>query len=147
MASASGWPYNKPLVINHQMDAPKGAGNGCFEEFHHPDYRLRHKLQYRLKEGALIALGAMCLYLLMALLTYNVADPAWDNSVQVERIINAGGSIGAWLSSALFGALGYFAYIFPSCWPPRPGRCFAPVINPGTGTAGCFPGTASVWSS
>src|SRR5690606_19254679 len=33
--------------------------------------------------------------------------------VQVERIINAGGSIGAWLSSALFGALGYFAYIFP----------------------------------
>ncbi|VEE15743.1 DNA translocase FtsK [Ectopseudomonas mendocina] len=73
----------------------------------------RQKLQYRLKEGALIALGAMCLYLLMALLTYNVADPAWDNSVQVERIINAGGSIGAWLSSALFGALGYFAYIFP----------------------------------
>ncbi|ALN21611.1 cell division protein FtsK [Ectopseudomonas mendocina S5.2] len=61
----------------------------------------------------MIALGAMCLYLLMALLTYNVADPAWDNSVQVERIINAGGSIGAWLSSALFGALGYFAYIFP----------------------------------
>ncbi|ARS48866.1 DNA translocase FtsK [Ectopseudomonas hydrolytica] len=73
----------------------------------------RQKLQYRLKEGALIALGAMCLYLLMALLTYNAADPAWDNSVQVERIINAGGSIGAWLSSALFGALGYFAYIFP----------------------------------
>ncbi|MGE6240894.1 DNA translocase FtsK [Ectopseudomonas guguanensis] len=73
----------------------------------------RQKLQYRLKEGALIALGAMCLYVLMALLTYNVADPAWDNSVQVERIINAGGSIGAWLSSALFGALGYFAYIFP----------------------------------
>ena len=73
----------------------------------------RQKLQYRLKEGALIALGAMCLYLLMALLTYNAADPAWDNSVQVERIINAGGSIGAWLSSALFGALGYFAFIFP----------------------------------
>jgi DNA segregation ATPase FtsK/SpoIIIE, S-DNA-T family len=76
-----------------------------------PDWR--QKLQYRLKEGALIALAALCLYLLMTLLTYNVADPAWDNSVQVERILNAGGSIGAWLSSALFGALGYFAYIFP----------------------------------
>ncbi|GIZ13096.1 DNA translocase FtsK [Pseudomonas sp. NCCP-436] len=76
-----------------------------------PDWR--QKLQYRLKEGALIALGALCLYLLMALLTYNVADPAWDNSVRVDRVLNAGGSIGAWLSSALFGALGYFAYIFP----------------------------------
>ncbi|MGP0172595.1 DNA translocase FtsK [Pseudomonas sp. NCHU5208] len=76
-----------------------------------PDWRL--KLQYRLKEGALIALAALCLYVLMALLTYSASDPAWDNSVQVQRIANAGGSIGAWLSSALFGALGYFAYIFP----------------------------------
>ncbi|WAJ39903.1 DNA translocase FtsK 4TM domain-containing protein [Pseudomonas sp. GOM7] len=75
------------------------------------DWRL--KLQYRLKEGALIALAALCVYVLMTLLTYSASDPAWDNSVQVQRIANAGGSIGAWLSSALFGALGYFAYIFP----------------------------------
>ena len=113
MASASGWPYNKPLVINHQMDAPRAQEMAVLKNSTTQITDWRHKLQYRLKEGALIALGAMCLYLLMALLTYNVADPAWDNSVQVERIINAGGSIGAWLSSALFGALGYFAYIFP----------------------------------
>jgi S-DNA-T family DNA segregation ATPase FtsK/SpoIIIE len=95
------------------MDAPGAQEMAVLKNSttHITDWR--QKLQYRLKEGALIALGAMCLYLLMALLTYNVADPAWDNSVQVERIINAGGSIGAWLSSALFGALGYFAYIFP----------------------------------
>ncbi|MDM8349651.1 DNA translocase FtsK [Pseudomonas sp. sp1636] len=73
----------------------------------------RSKLQYRLKEGALIALAALCAFLLMALLTYDAADPAWDNSIQAGRIQNAGGSIGAWLSSALFGALGYFAYLFP----------------------------------
>ena len=73
----------------------------------------RNKLQYRLKEGALIALAALCAFLLMTLLTYNVADPAWDNSIQTDRVHNFGGSAGAWLASALFGALGYFAYIFP----------------------------------
>ncbi|TRO16188.1 DNA translocase FtsK [Ectopseudomonas mendocina] len=95
------------------MDAPEAQEMAVLKNSTTQINDWRQKLQYRLKEGALIALGAMCLYLLMALLTYNVADPAWDNSVQVERIINAGGSIGAWLSSALFGALGYFAYIFP----------------------------------
>jgi len=95
------------------MDAPRAQEMAVLKNSTTQITDWRQKLQYRLKEGALIALGAMCLYLLMALLTYNVADPAWDNSVQVERIINAGGSIGAWLSSALFGALGYFAYIFP----------------------------------
>ena len=73
----------------------------------------RNKLQYRLKEGALIALAALCAFLLMSLLTYSAADPAWDNSIQTDRVRNFGGSAGAWLSSALFGALGYFAYIFP----------------------------------
>src|SRR5690606_927707 len=73
----------------------------------------RQQLPIRLKEGALIALGALCLYLSMALLTYDSADPAWDHSVQVERISNAGGSLGAWLSSVMFVALGYFAYLFP----------------------------------
>ena len=76
-----------------------------------PDWRL--KLQLRLKEGALIALAALCLYVLMTLMTYSSSDPAWDNSVQVEQTVNAGGSVGAWLSSGLFGVLGYFAYIFP----------------------------------
>ncbi len=95
------------------MDAPRAQEMAVLKNSTTQINDWRQKLQYRLKEGALIALGAMCLYLLMALLTYNAADPAWDNSVQVERIINAGGSIGAWLSSALFGALGYFAYIFP----------------------------------
>ena len=89
LASASGWPYNKPLVINHQMDAPRAQEMAVLKNSTTQITDWRHKLQYRLKEGALIALGAMCLYLLMALLTYNVADPAWDNSVQVERIMNA----------------------------------------------------------
>ena len=70
-------------------------------------------LHYRLKEGALIALGALCLYLWMALLTYDPADPGWTHTSNVEQVRNAAGRAGAWFADILFMALGYFAYLFP----------------------------------
>ena len=73
----------------------------------------RQQLHYRLKEGALIAFVALCLFLLMTLMTYSINDPGWDHNVRVAQIQNAGGAIGAWISSILFMALGYFAFLFP----------------------------------
>jgi S-DNA-T family DNA segregation ATPase FtsK/SpoIIIE len=73
----------------------------------------RQQLHYRLKEGALIALGALCLYLWMALLTYDPADPGWTRTSNVEQVHNAAGRAGAWFADILFMALGYFAYLFP----------------------------------
>ncbi|MDH4873753.1 DNA translocase FtsK [Pseudomonas sp. BN515] len=73
----------------------------------------RQQLHYRLKEGALIALGAVCLYLWMALLTYDSSDPGWTHTSNVEQVQNAAGRLGAWFADILFMALGYFAYIFP----------------------------------
>jgi S-DNA-T family DNA segregation ATPase FtsK/SpoIIIE len=66
-----------------------------------------------LKEGALIALGALCLYLWMALLTYDPADPGWTHTSNIEQVQNAAGRAGAWFADILFMALGYFAYVFP----------------------------------
>ncbi|QEY63407.1 cell division protein FtsK [Metapseudomonas lalkuanensis] len=73
----------------------------------------RQQLHYRLKEGALIALGAVCLYLWMALLTYDSSDPGWTHTSNVEQVQNAAGRLGAWFADILFMALGYFAYVFP----------------------------------
>ncbi|AYC33097.1 DNA translocase FtsK [Pseudomonas cavernae] len=73
----------------------------------------RQQLPYRLKEGALIALGALCLYLWMALLTYDQNDPGWTHTSNVEQVQNAAGRAGAWFADILFMALGYFAYLFP----------------------------------
>ncbi|MBD9397791.1 MULTISPECIES: DNA translocase FtsK [unclassified Pseudomonas] len=73
----------------------------------------RQQLPYRLKEGALIALGALCLYVWMALLTYDPADPGWTHTSNVEQVHNAAGRAGAWFADVLFMALGYFAYLFP----------------------------------
>ena len=73
----------------------------------------RQHLQYRLKEGALIALGALCLILWMALLTYDQNDPGWSHTSSSAQVHNAAGRAGAWFADILFMALGYFAYIFP----------------------------------
>ncbi|MBF8741425.1 DNA translocase FtsK [Pseudomonas guariconensis] len=73
----------------------------------------RQQLHYRLKEGALIAVGALCLYLWMALLTYDTADPGFSHTSNVDQVQNAAGRAGAYFADILFMVLGYFAYIFP----------------------------------
>lgn len=73
----------------------------------------RQQLHYRLKEGALIAMGALCLYLWMALLTYDQSDPGFSHTSNVEQVQNAAGRAGAYFADILFMVLGYFAYIFP----------------------------------
>ncbi|MBD8602681.1 DNA translocase FtsK 4TM domain-containing protein [Pseudomonas sp. CFBP 13727] len=74
----------------------------------------RQQMHYRLKEGALIAMGALCLYLWMALLTYDQTDPGWSHtSSNMDQVQNAAGRAGAFAADILFMVLGYFAYIFP----------------------------------
>ncbi|MBD8236562.1 DNA translocase FtsK 4TM domain-containing protein [Pseudomonas fluorescens] len=73
----------------------------------------RQHLHYRLKEGALIAIGALCLFLMMALLTYGKDDPGWSHNSKIDDVQNFGGPVGSYSADILFMVLGYFAYIFP----------------------------------
>ncbi|AMZ69829.1 MULTISPECIES: DNA translocase FtsK [Pseudomonas] len=73
----------------------------------------RQQLHYRLKEGALIAIGALCLFLMMALLTYGKDDPGWSHNSKIDDVQNFGGPAGSYSADILFMVLGYFAYIFP----------------------------------
>jgi len=73
----------------------------------------REHLHYRLKEVVLIALAASCLYLLMALLSYDPSDPGWTHTSRIDQVHNTAGRAGAWLADVLFMALGYFAFVFP----------------------------------
>ena len=66
-----------------------------------------------LREGALLILGALAIFLLVSLASYHPADPGWSSSGAVSRINNAGGLIGAWLADVLQYLLGYLAYLFP----------------------------------
>ncbi len=67
----------------------------------------------RLREGAFIGVSAVCLYMLLALLTYSPQDPGWSASGSGGGIANLGGPTGAWLADVFFSLVGYAAYLFP----------------------------------
>ena len=67
----------------------------------------------RLREGAFIGVSAICLYLLLALMTYNPRDPGWSATGSSAKITNLGGPTGAWLADVFFSLVGYAAYLFP----------------------------------
>ena len=66
-----------------------------------------------LREVALYVLGAIALYLLISLWTYEASDPAWSHRGPNLGVANVGGRVGAWLADVLFNLFGYVAYLFP----------------------------------
>ena len=74
---------------------------------------LTPRIMHLLREAGLYVLGAIALYLLIALWTYHPSDPSWSHSGSSSRIINAGGQAGAWIADFLFNLFGYAAYLFP----------------------------------
>jgi len=67
----------------------------------------------RLREGAFIGITAICLYLLLALVSYNANDPGWSATGSGDGISNMAGPAGAWLADVCFSLVGYAAYLFP----------------------------------
>ena len=74
----------------------------------------QEQARLRLKEGLLILLAVICIYLWMVLLSFDMNDPSFSNSTgHMDAVSNAGGHIGAWIADVLFSVLGYFAWLFP----------------------------------
>ena len=71
------------------------------------------QLQVRLREGALIALVALCLYLCLALFSFDPRDPGWSYTGVDSEVSNLMGRLGAWIADVLFFLFGYLACIFP----------------------------------
>lgn len=66
-----------------------------------------------LAEGALIGWIALCIILLLALLTYSSADPGWSHTGSRQDVANLVGPVGAWLSDVFFSLFGGMAFLFP----------------------------------
>nr|WP_019530105.1 DNA translocase FtsK [Dasania marina] len=88
--------------MNKPVTAEKSTHNIAAEKF-----------APRLREGALIGVFAVFVYLLVALLTYNAADPGWSDTGSGQTITNRGGPTGAWLADVFYSLFGYMAYLFP----------------------------------
>lgn len=66
-----------------------------------------------IKEGALIGWILVCAYLILALLSYSKADPAWSSTGGNGQVQNLAGPTGAWVADIFFSLFGYLAYLFP----------------------------------
>ena len=71
-------------------------------------------MRIRVKEGLIILLAALCIFLWMILLSFNPEDPGFSRTISGDaEIANAGGLVGSWISDVLFSVLGYFAWVIP----------------------------------
>jgi S-DNA-T family DNA segregation ATPase FtsK/SpoIIIE len=70
-------------------------------------------LSRRLREGLFILLCTLAMYLLIALATYNTADPGWSRATASKAVQNSAGTIGAWSADVLLNFFGFVAYLFP----------------------------------
>ncbi|MBN7824471.1 DNA translocase FtsK 4TM domain-containing protein [Bowmanella dokdonensis] len=67
----------------------------------------------RIMEVGMIVCSAFALFLLLALASFDPADPSWSQAGLREEVHNAAGPIGAWFSDILLNTFGYIAYLFP----------------------------------
>lgn len=65
------------------------------------------------QDFALLTLTALCLYVLLALVTYSPLDDSWSAAGADNGFLNAGGPVGAYLADALLHGLGFLAYVIP----------------------------------
>uniref|UniRef100_A0A486XIJ6 DNA translocase FtsK n=1 Tax=Rheinheimera sp. BAL341 TaxID=1708203 RepID=A0A486XIJ6_9GAMM len=67
----------------------------------------------RLLEVGLIVFSGFALFLLLALLSFDPADPSWSQTGYQTSINNYAGPVGAWLADALLFYFGWIAYLLP----------------------------------
>lgn len=65
------------------------------------------------REGAMIVLFFFSLYLIIALVSFDVQDPGWSSLGSDRSVHNLGGRAGAWCADVLMSLFGYLAYLFP----------------------------------
>lgn len=73
----------------------------------------RNQINQRLREGALILLSSIAIYLFISLVTYHANDPGWSHQGMQSNVMNLAGKTGAFFSDFLFSLFGYMAYVFP----------------------------------
>lgn len=74
---------------------------------------LSTQVQHGLREGAMLILSAVSLFLLFALVTYHADDPGWSHTGPRDDIQNYTGVVGAWIADVLYSVFGYLSYLFP----------------------------------
>ncbi|PHQ26267.1 cell division protein FtsK [Marinobacter guineae] len=83
------------------------------QELTEKQLRFRGLVAQGAREGAVIALISLCIYLSMALVTFSPSDPGWASIGHDTSVQNYAGRTGAWLASLFMDFFGHVAYLFP----------------------------------
>jgi S-DNA-T family DNA segregation ATPase FtsK/SpoIIIE len=71
------------------------------------------RLQGAARDGVVVALLAVCTFLLLALFSYSSSDPGWLSEGPETAVSNWMGPVGAWLADVLYSLLGASALWWP----------------------------------
>ncbi len=71
------------------------------------------RLTHHLKESAFLLSILVAVYLVACLYTYDPNDPGPFNTTNSDHVQNVGRVLGAWISDAFLGLMGYIAYLLP----------------------------------
>jgi S-DNA-T family DNA segregation ATPase FtsK/SpoIIIE len=93
---------------------------------------LPHRMSRLLTEIRWILQVALCVFLLMALISYNRHDPSWTHAAQVTRIANWAGRVGAWTSDIMLLLFGLSAYWWVVLLARRISANYKRITNPDT---------------
>ncbi len=72
-----------------------------------------HWLLRGLREAVLLGAVFLAVFLLLALVSYDRADPGWSGTGANTSIVNLGGLIGAWVADVLLSLFGWMAFGVP----------------------------------
>ncbi|WP_275287026.1 DNA translocase FtsK [Halomonas elongata] len=92
----------------------KSASHGRAANAKETARRFGLRLQGSAREGVVILLLAACVFLLLALFSFDAGDPGWSRSGPETEVANWMGAFGAWLADVLYSLFGASALWWPA---------------------------------
>ncbi|WP_245184616.1 DNA translocase FtsK [Halomonas salinarum] len=97
------------MSVNNKASSRRESAAGAKERARHFGVRL----QGAAREGVVILLLAACVFLLLAMFSYEASDPGWSHSGPDVTVSNWMGPVGAWLADVLYSLFGASALWWP----------------------------------
>ncbi len=97
----------------NSRQAPSSASSARVKAAKDKARRVGLRLQGSVREGVVVVLLALCVFLLLALFSYQPEDPGWSYQGPETDVRNWMGPVGAWLADVLYSLLGASALWWP----------------------------------
>ncbi|WP_074396928.1 MULTISPECIES: DNA translocase FtsK [unclassified Halomonas] len=104
---------NKAVDKRTQRNTRQSGSSGRVNAAKDKARRVGLRLQGAARDGVVVALLAICTFLLLALFSYSPADPGWSSQGPETAVSNWMGPVGAWLADVLYSLLGASALWWP----------------------------------